>query len=612
MTAPALADRSASLRPAPSVALFPARAALRRWAPLAVAAAAILGYANAVANGYVLDDRAILLNNPLVSSPTGIWLGFLHQFRPLALGGGLYRPLVTASFSIDWWISGGDPRWLHAVNVIWHAAAAVLVWSIAAELFAPAAALGAALLFALTPLHVEAVSNVVGRAECMAAVFVLAALLAHRRGNWAAPALFACALLSKESGIVLLGIAVAHDLLLAGAPRAAIRARRALYAGYGATVVGYAVTIALVFRGGHFSAGAAPTFYGATLAERLLTMAAVVPEYARLFLFPFQLSADYLPAVIELSRSVTWGVVSGVLMAVMLAMVIFREWRRAPELAFALIWIPVAIAPVSNVFVVTGVVLAERTLYLPSVGAMLALGWLLEREGGRWPRGTAVALLVVLSAFAVRTWTRTESWRDSRTFALTLVRDHPEAYRGHWVLARVFAATGKIPEADREYGTSRDLFGFDPVVWRESAELRMVMQDWTGATAMIERALAIRPGDANDLLRLAEVRYRAGDYHGAVAASRQVLAVAPDSVRAAVIIGVAARSLGDTTLADTTYARMTTLHPDSWEMHVGYADVLLVKGDTAAARMHADRAVQLSAGAPPALAVRARAKGMTP
>jgi len=72
-----------------------------------------------------------------------------------------------------------------------------------------------------------------------------------------------------------------------------------------------------------------------------------------------------------------------------------------------------------------------------------------------------------------------------------------------------------------------------------------------------------------------------------------------------------ARAEGDTTLADTTFARMTKLHPESWEMHLGYADVLLVKGDTTAARTEADRAVELSGGAPPALAVRARARGMT-
>src|SRR5262249_44254927 len=141
-------------------------------------------------------------------------------------------------------------------NVLWHAAASVLVWMLAAELIAPVGALAAALLFALTPVHVEAVANVVGRAECMAAAFVLAALLAHRKGTWLAPLCFALALLSKENGIVFPPPAVAHDVLLAGPPRAALRARLAHYAAYAGVVAAYGAVLLIVFRDTPLSAPA--------------------------------------------------------------------------------------------------------------------------------------------------------------------------------------------------------------------------------------------------------------------------------------------------------------------------------------------------------------------
>jgi cytochrome c-type biogenesis protein CcmH/NrfG len=585
-------------------------ASLRRWSPAIVASVAILGYLNAIANGYVMDDRGILVLNPLVTHADGIWRAFAHPYWPAGLGG-QYRPLTVATFSLDWWISGGDPRWLHAANVLWDAAAAVLVWLLAAELLAPVGALAAALLFALTPLHVEAVANVVGRAECMTAAFVLAALLAHRKGAWLAPLWFALALLSKENGIVFLALAVAHDLLLAGPSRDALRARRALYAGYAAVAAAYGAILLVVFRDAAFSAPA-HTFDGSSTGERLLTVAATIPQYARLLLLPFDLSADYQPGVLELTRSITLPVLLGLLLALLLGVVIFREWRRTPVLAFALLWVPIAIAPVSNLFFVTGVLLAERTLYLPSVGAMLALGWVMQSGWERAPKGAWAALGVVLVAFAARTWTRTAVWHDSKTFALTLVSEHPEAYRGHWVIGRVYAAMGRFGDAEKEFATAREIFPGDPVVWRESAELRIVAKDWTTAEAMLDRALVIRPKDVSDRMRLAEVRMEAGDARGAVAEAREVLALAPDSVRAAFIIGSAARAMRDPALADSTFARMTALHPDSWEMQMGYADVLLVKGDTADAIVHADRAVALSAGAPPAVAVRARARGARP
>jgi len=271
----------------------------------------------------------------------------------------------------------------------------------------------------------------------------------------------------------------------------------------------------------------------------------------RLLLLPFALSADYQPGVLELAHGVTTMVVLGVLLAVLLGLVIFRAWRRAPVLAFALLWVPIAIAPVSNVFFVTGVLLAERTLYLPSVGAMLALGWVMQRGVVRWRDASWATLAVVLVAFGVRTWTRTPVWHDAKSFAITLVTEHPEAYRGHWVVGRVYATMGRFPDAEREFAIARQIFPGDPVVWRESAELRIVAKDWTGAEAMLDRALTIRPGDVSDRMRLAEVRMEAGDAHGAIDEAREVLRLAPDSVRAALIIGTAARQLGDTALADS-------------------------------------------------------------
>ena len=561
MTAPV---RAGEVLPPPRIEashFFPSRAHLRRWAPVLVGLVAVLVYVNALENGYVLDDRGVILKNPIVTSVSGIWRAFAYPYWPAAIGGGQYRPLAIASFSLDWWLSGGDPRWLHAVNILWHAAASVLVWFLAAELLAPAAALGAALLFAVHPVHVEAVSNVVGRSECMAAVFVLAALLAHRRIKWIALLFFALALLSKESAAVFLGIALLHDLTVAGPVRDALRARRRLYIGYGVLAAIYVAALSAIFTNA-LIVSQTPVYVGVSTVHRLLTVASVIPEYARLLLVPERLSAEYVPAVIDLATSVTWGVVMGVLLAAALAAAIFHAWRRAPEAAFALAWVPVTLTPVSNVLFVTGVVLAERTLYLPSVGAMLAVGWAIERYGWRAPRGVAAAVALVLVLFAMRTWSRTDIWHDPKTFMLTNLEENPDSYKAHWNVGRVDAALGRLPEAEGEYAIARQLFGRDAVLWRESGELKLATRDWAGAAEMFARAFATAPRD--------------------------------------------------TLVADSTWARAVLVRPDVWELQVGYADFLLMRRDTTSARAHADRAVELSAGAPPALAVRARAKGMTP
>src|SRR5215203_1490368 len=116
------------------------RVRVKRVAMVAAVAAAMLVYANALANGFVLDDGGVIVRNPLVTSPASAWKAFALPYWPEAIGGGQYRPLGILSFAFDWVVSGGDARWFHAVNVLWHALATLMVWLLAAELLAPVAA----------------------------------------------------------------------------------------------------------------------------------------------------------------------------------------------------------------------------------------------------------------------------------------------------------------------------------------------------------------------------------------------------------------------------------------------------------------------------------------
>src|SRR3989475_3193801 len=100
-------------------------------------------------------------------------------------GGSMYRPLTIAAFALDRAVDGA--AWLHAVNLAWHAAASVAVAALARRLTNNAGALAAGLLFAVHPVHVEAVANVVGRAESMAALFAVLAVYAaviHESVAW--------------------------------------------------------------------------------------------------------------------------------------------------------------------------------------------------------------------------------------------------------------------------------------------------------------------------------------------------------------------------------------------------------------------------------------------
>src|SRR5882724_11394386 len=143
----------------------------------AVALCAIVVYFGAMWNRFALDDVPIIALNPLVAHPSGIWRAFTAPYWAPELGGHMYRPLVIAGFTVDALVDG--TAWFHAVNLLWHAGAAVAVAALARRWMDAAGALAAGLLFAVHPVHVEAVANVVGRAEVLATLFAVGAVLAY-------------------------------------------------------------------------------------------------------------------------------------------------------------------------------------------------------------------------------------------------------------------------------------------------------------------------------------------------------------------------------------------------------------------------------------------------
>ncbi|MCC6319637.1 MAG: hypothetical protein IT361_18350 [Gemmatimonadaceae bacterium] len=471
-------------------AALPASPFAARSASLAVALVATMAYANAWRNGFVLDDPGIILHNPLVQDPATAWRAFVQPYWPSAVGGGQYRPLGIVSFALDHAIAGNRAAWFHVVNVAWHAAVVVLVHRLALTCMAPAFAVLAAVIFAVHPVHVEAVANVVGRLELMAAAFGVGAVLAHRRASLAAVPLFAAALASKESAIMVPFLALLVDRL--GTPdwRRALRERARLYGAYAAVAAAWVLLMRYALAGTPWHVTSA-VFLDHDASTRLLTVLSIVPHYVRLLVVPTRLSSDYEPDVIVTASSITPAVLLGAGVVVAFLVCLALTWRRWPALALGLAWIVVALAPASNVLFPTGVALAERTLYLPSVGLALVVGVMAEKVPPARQRPTVALLCAVLIGLASITWQRTPTWRDARTHAIALVTQHPESYRGHWVAARAMRAANDVSAADREFTIARRIYDRDATLLREAGALALELGRHDEGQRLIESATAI-------------------------------------------------------------------------------------------------------------------------
>ena len=418
---------------------------------VAVVAALVAGAvaAPAVRNGYVEDAHWIIEQRPLLVHPPTASALLLEPYWPRSFGGGVRRPAVLVSYSLDRQVSHGA-HWVHAVDVLWAALAAGLLALLAAQLAGPSLGLAAGLLFAVHPVHVEVTASGVGRAELMAAAGYAACLLCAWRASvdkrWLIGVFFGSllAIASKEHAATL---PAAVLLLAAGRAafagedwRPALRAALPAAACAAVPIVLYFVARPLV-TGAVFNAGGiAPGLKGLGALARAGAMLALSSEWWRLLFVPFHLSADYSPAQVAVTTSFSGAHALALALAVAAALLAWRLRRAAPGVAIGLAWTAITLAPVSNVLVPTEILIAERTLYLPSWGAVLAL--VSAGAALPWrPRVRTAVLALLVLAGAARSVARASIWRDDDRWFAALQRDAPLSYRTLWMLGQdAFAA----------------------------------------------------------------------------------------------------------------------------------------------------------------------------
>jgi hypothetical protein len=238
---------------------------------------------------------------------------------------------------------------------------------------------------------------------------------------------------------------------------------------------------------------------GASTGGRLAIALPALWSVARLLvwpLWPLDLSADYNPQVIPAYSGISVAAVAGV--AVVVGVVWLAWWcrQRAPAVTFACVVAALALAPTSNLLHSAGVVLAERTLYLPvlfvAAGAGMGCAVLIARD--RRLAAVVVSALVVC-ALGARSLVRLPAWRDNRTFLLTLLEEHPESYRAHESAAAVYAGMGDAPAGLREYAVAESLFSGDPRLDAAYALLLFAQGDTATAAPLVARAQARLPDD---------------------------------------------------------------------------------------------------------------------
>ncbi|MBK8923597.1 MAG: tetratricopeptide repeat protein [Saprospirales bacterium] len=515
------------------------------WISGGLAAVAFLLYLNTLGHQYVLDDPLAIGKNDLVKQGiAGIPDLFAHHYRAGTEGAGasalLYRPLSLVTFAIEWSLAPGSPGLGHFMNALWYALTVGLLFAALRRCFRGYHwlwAAGAALLFAVHPLHTEVVANIKSRDEILNLFFSAAALYGWARwlekpsAAMAGIALGAyfLALLSKESAITLLPVfslvswfffdktarqSGGHALLFA-VPAVVFLLVRAVVLGQTADQF-------------EVSEMDNPIVAAQGFAERSATSFMVLWKYFQLLVFPHPLLSDYSYRHLPVVGWAHWQALAGLAWYGGLAFFAVRGLLRRQAVAFCLAAFLCGIALYSQLPLVIGTLLGERLMYAPSLWFCAAAVFGIWQLSGLDLRGQtafippttkiwlgAAILTLITIAFGWKTITRNPDWKTNLTLFEADVAKAPNSVRLHngvgTELYLQVVQENEMPPAEKE---------------------NLIRQIETHARA----AIAIRPNPVS-FLNLGNAAISKNQYAEAIGHYEEVLRLAPNYGLARINIG---------------------------------------------------------------------------
>jgi tetratricopeptide (TPR) repeat protein len=635
--------------PRPAAESVPGAAAQgRRWllSPWGPTILGVLCLANSLGNGFVYDDHPLIEKNPRIRHVgdlaiwTSDWWKVVEDQPNLGPQRDyLWRPLSLFSFALNYTVHGYAPAGYHLLNVLLHGAVCFALWHFARRLTGSAATASlAAVLFALHPVHAEAVANVVGRAEVLAALFLLAGCLCLQTGSAVSPlralaaaGCFLPALLAKETAVcylpvALLVLAARRRQAASGGPDRGPRPWRWWLTRAALLALPLLLYFPLRYHAleGHLLRGRPADdlmnpLVLATPLQRVVGACTVLGEYTRLLLVPSRLSSDYGADIVAPQNGFTLSALVGIGAGVGLLALLIGLRRRGGAwwlagLLAALFGASYAL--ISNTVLLIGVSLAERLMYWPSalVLVLVAVGlmefWRRQLAPGR-PLAARARLLqtlgvLVLAALGLRTALRSADWADDLTLFTQDVRSQPRgAHLNKSLAVELLRAEDRLPNPALRDAYRRRAAecleaalairpGYaDALVYR--GELRGRQGDWAGARQDFEHALVLTPGNREArqaLAKMSALTTTSAAGGTTLAELRAAVAAHPDEAAARLALGVAARQEGLFEEAREHLARAAELTPDDATSLREYAKTLAVLGEPDAARAWFQRAVE--------------------
>lgn len=536
---------------------------------------AILVYIPSFNADFTLDDVLIVEENTYIRSIDKIpeiWTSHYWAGKLDATDKGLYRPLTLTTYNLQYALSGASAPAFHIVNILLHALVCfVLMWFVNRIFLDERLSLLSGLLFAIHPIHTEAVSGIVGRAEIMAALFILLAMICYHQWihsgkiKWLAGLLLAttAAITSKEHGFLIpVLIGLQETFYFFKYKKHTVRDQKKWIAWLTVTVLAIAWWI---FRNTITGKAAShEMWFSVSPTDRMATALRTTAEYIGMHLLPLHLSADYwineVPIVgfgnIAVLLSIL--VISGLLLATWL---VRRQWTAV---SWGILFFFLMLLPVSNFLFAAGFLKAERILYIPSIGLIMVMAWLLirlfELKNFRIPAIGLACLLVLF--YTGKTISRAADWQNNYTLSIATLKTSPDSPRFNNMMGLELKARKQGKEAMAYFEKAvQSNPNHVPALVNLGLAYRSAGRHQESAD-ILERALELNPNTLATYVNLMSAYRSLNDNKKNLKVAQKALARYPQSAPIMWNAANAYQLMGDMVKADELRAQARALDPN--------------------------------------------------
>lgn len=423
---------------------------------------AFLLYAKTIWYDFTLDDVAVIRENNFVHDGFKGFGKILHTFYwagypSFALSNsGLFRPLSLLLFAVEWQFFGKNPHAFHFVNVLLYAISSFLLYRTLRELFRDYSLtlpFLATLLWIVFPAHTEVVANVKSGDELLSMIFFLLCLRQLMKWSVSTPTeenradyksllpaglFFFLSLLSKEGAILFLPVIFIliiqfrkksiKELIK---PAIILATVSIIWFSWHSYVISHASSPKITYTYHDNSLVAAPD-----LVSRVSTAMLMQGKYLVKSFSGFPLSYDYSYNENPYTGISDPFVLISILVCVALFVLSILKFRKDPVLSFGILFYFITFALTSNVFILIGATMADRFLFVPSIGFAIALTWIIlkltkgESQKLFYPK--AMYVLIPLSLlYSIRSFTRSSDWENEPALFAADVDNAPGSARVH-------------------------------------------------------------------------------------------------------------------------------------------------------------------------------------